>query len=159
MTAPRRWRLSMALLALGGALAFLLGLFSGVPDDAVVALYVGASLAVAAGIVVLAVRLILGRRRNGEDAVAPLGALLGALLMAAFAEAFVGGISVAFHQGWGDSEIEEFVSDPDGLHSSLSELQRGVPVVGAMIGALLGFLGWGSRLASWSEPPTKFPPN
>jgi hypothetical protein len=163
MAARRRWALSVGLVALGEVLTFLLGLFSGAPDDAVVALYTGASSAVAAGIVVLAARLILGRRRKGEDVealLAVLGALLGALLLAAFTAAFVGGISVAFHEGWGDREIEEFVSDPDGLHSSLSELQRGAPVVGAMIGAFLGFLGWGLRFTEmWTEPPTKFPPN
>ena len=163
MTAARRWGLSTALVALGGALTFLLGLFSGAPDDAVLALYTGASLAAAAGIVVLAVRLILGRRRKGEDVemlFALLGALLGALLLAAFTAAFVGGISVAFHQGWGDREVQQFGGLEENWHSWLSEMQRGAPVAGAMIGALLGFLGWGSRFTDmWSEPPTKFPPN
>ena len=161
--ATRRWGLELGLVAFGGALAFLLGLLSGVPDDDAVALHIWLSFAVAAGSVVLAVRLILGKRRKREDVeilLAPLGAVLGALLLAVFTEAFVVGISVAFHQGWGDPEIEEVVSDPDGLYSSLSELRRGAPVAGAMIGALLGFLGWGSRFTDmWSEPPTKFPPN
>ena len=75
------------------------------------------------------------------------------MFMAAFTETFVVGISVAFHQGWGDPEIEEIVSDPDGWYSSLSELRRGAPAAGAVIGAILGFVGWGSRFTEmWSEP-------
>jgi hypothetical protein len=161
MTAQRRWALSLGLVTLGGALSFLLGLFSGAPDDAGVALYAVASFAMAAGIVVLAVRLILGESwgEDVETLLAPLGILLGALFMAAFTEAFVVGISVAFHQGWGDREVQQFGGSEENWRSWLSQLQRGAPVGGAMIGALLGFVGWGSRLASWSEPPTKFPPN
>ena len=162
MTA-RRWALSLGLVALGGALTFLLGLCSGAPDDAAVALYAAACLAVTAAMVMLAVRTMLGKLRKGEDIemfFALLGVLLGAMFMAAFTETFVVGISVAFHQGWGDPEIEEIVSDPDGWYSSLSELRRGAPAAGAVIGAILGFVGWGLRFAEmWSEPPAKFPPN
>jgi hypothetical protein len=163
MMAQRRWALSLGLVILGGALTFLLGLCSGAPDDAAVALYAAACLAVAALIVVLAVRIMLGKLRKGEDIemlFAVLGVLLGAMFMAALTETFVVGISVAFHQGWGDPEIQEIVSDPDGWYSSLSELRRGAPAAGAVIGAILGFVGWGSRFTDmWSEPPAKIRPN
>ena len=163
MTAQRRWALSLGLVGLGAALAFLLGLLSGAPDDAALTSYAVASFAVAAGSVVLAVRLILGKRRKREDVeilLAPLGAVLGALLLAVFTEAFVVGISVAFHQGWGDREVQQFGGIDQDWRSWLSGLQRGAPVAGGMIGAVLGFVGWGSRFTEmWSEPRAKFPPN
>ena len=148
MRAPKRWALSLGLVALGGVLAFLLGLFSGVPDDDAVALHIWLSFAVAAGIVVLVVRLILGKLRNGEDIemlFALLGVLLGAMFMAAFTETFVVGVSVAFHQGWGDRELQQFGGIDEDWRSWLSEMQRGAPAAGAVIGAILGFVGWGSR--------------
>ena len=161
--ATRRWALALGLVGFGGALAFVLGLFSGAPDDAALTSYAVASFAVAAGSVVLAVRLILGRRRKGEDVeilLALLGAFLGGMLMAGFTEAFVIGISVAFHHGWGDREAQQFGGIDQDWRSWLSELQRSAPVVGGMIGAVLGFLGWGSRFTEmWSEPPAKFPPH
>jgi hypothetical protein len=61
-------------------------------------------------------------------------------------EAFVGGISVAFHEGWGDRELQKFGGIDESWHSWLSEMQRGAPVAGGIIGAFLGFLAWGSRL-------------
>jgi hypothetical protein len=145
----RRWALSVGLIALGGALTFLLGLFSGVPDDAAVALYLVGSFAAAAVVVVVAVCLILGILRDSEDVQLLLAPLLGALLLAAFTEAFVVGISVAFHQGWGDREVQEFGGSEENWHSWLSQLQRGAPVGGAIIGALLGFASWVSRLVSF----------
>ena len=139
----------MLLLASEGALAFLLGLLSGAPDDDLLSLYLWASLAAAAVIVVVTVRFVLGRTKadNVEALLFFAGVLTGALLFAALAEAFLLGIFVSFENGWGDSEIQLHYGGNDmGWRTWLSELfSAAAPIGGGFVGACLGLLAWASR--------------
>ena len=148
MTAVRRAALSLLLLALEGALAFLLGLLSGAPEDDLLPLYLWASLAAAAVIVVVTVRFVLGRTKaaNVEALLFFAGVLTGALLFAALAEAFVLGIFVSFENGWGGSGVQLALGGSEmGWRTWLSELFTGAPIGGGFVGACLGLLAWASR--------------
>lgn len=162
MTAQRRWALSLGLVALAGALGFLSGLVSsGAAEGASAVLCLGVSFLAAAVTVIVVVRLILGTRK-AQDVEAVLfvpAAFLGGALLAAFSEAFVLGVSVAFHEGWGDRELQKFGGSEMNWHSWISGLYPGAAIGGAIGGAFLGLVGWVSRFASWSEPPGKFGPN
>jgi hypothetical protein len=119
-------------------------------------------LVVVASLTGLAVHIALGKRREAEDVemlLAIVGVLLGALFAAVFTEAFAVGTSVAAHQGWGDSE-SFFINSEEAWQARPLDFRGNAPALGALIGVIPGFVGWGSRMAGlWSEPPTKFPPN
>ena len=162
MTAGRRGALSLGAVALAGALGFLSGLVSsGAAEGAAAVLCLGVSFLAAAVTVIVVVRLILGTRK-AEDVEAFLfvpAAFLGGALFAAFFEAFVLGVSVSLHEGWGDRELQKFGGSEMNWHSWISGLYPGAAIGGAIGGAFLGLAGWVSRFASWSEPAAKFPPN
>ena len=147
---------------MAGALGFLSGLVSsGAAEGADAVLCLWVSFLAAAVTVIVVVRLILGTRK-AEDVETVLfvpAAFLGGALLAAFSEAFVLGVSVSFHEGWGDRELQKFGGSEMDWHSWLSELYPDAAIGGAMGGALLGLVAWASRFVSWSEPPTRFPPN
>jgi CDP-diglyceride synthetase len=164
MAVPKRPALVTGLIALGAGLIFLLGLFSGVSDGVSLGWYVFVCLAFVVVVTALAVHVALGKHREGEGTemlLSLLGVLLGALFAAILTEAFAVGASVAIHQGWGDAEIEHFLINPEqAWHPGLLDFRHNAPAVGALIGVIPGFVGWGSRTAGlWSEPPTKFPSN
>jgi phosphotransferase system glucose/maltose/N-acetylglucosamine-specific IIC component len=164
MAVPKRPALVIGLIGLGAAISFVLGLFSGVPEDVSEAWYAFLSLVFVVAVTALAVHIALGRRREGEDIetlFAIVGVLLGALFAAVFTEAFAVGTSVAAHQGWGDPETNFFfIPSEQRWRPRLLDFRENALAVGALIGVIPGFAGWGSRkTALWSEPPTKFPPN
>src|SRR3989304_4269741 len=98
MALLRRSTLSLITAVLGGALAFLLGLLGGQPDGDAVWLWLLGSLTAVAAIEVTALHLLRGTPKNlaAEETFAVCGALLGGLLLAGFAAAFVAGIYVSF---------------------------------------------------------------
>ena len=135
---------------LGGALAFLLGLLGGQPDGNGVWLWLLGSLAATGAVVVVEVRLVLGTQAKATDVgvlfVPLLGALLGGLLLAGFAAAFVAGIYVCFEEGWGDRGIQGDLGGIDETWESwLSEFLRPFVLGSGIVGGFLGFLAWASR--------------
>jgi len=159
---PKRPVLVLGIVAFGAALSFLLGLFSGVPEDVSEAWFAFLSLAFVVAVTATAVHMALGRRRESEDIetlLALFGVLLGALFAAVFTEAFAVGASVAAHQGWGDKE-SFFINPEEAWQARLLNFRENAPAAGALFGILPGFVGWGSRMTGlWSEPPTRFPPS
>jgi len=148
MAATRRLTSFLGIAVLGGALAFLLGLAGGQPDGDAVWMWLLASLAAVATALVLAVRVILGTPKSevAEAVSAACGTLLGGLLLAGFAAAFVAGIYVCFEEGWGDRGIQDDLGGIDQTWQSwLWEFLPTFVPYSAIVGALLGFLAWASR--------------
>ena len=154
MAPVRRGGFFLAMAVLGGALSFLLGLLGGQPDGHAVWLWLSVSLAAVATALVLAVRVILDAPRTdgAEAASAVCGTLLGGLLLAGFAAAFVAGIYVCFEQEWGDRGIQGDLGGIDQTWQSwLWELLHFFVTFGAIVGAFLGFLAWASRFIRIGE--------
>jgi hypothetical protein len=144
----RRAALFLGMAISGGALAFLLGLLGGQPDGAAVWAWLSGSFAAVATIMVMALRLVLGTPKNeaAEAVSAICGTLLGGLLFAGFAAAFVAGIYVCFEAGWGDRGIQGDLGGIDQTWQSwLRELLEISVQGGGIASGLLGFLAWASR--------------
>jgi len=138
----------LGIAVLGGALAFLLGLLGGQVDGDAVWPWLLGSFAAVASILVTALRLLLGTPKNGaaETASAVCCTLLGGLLLAGFAAAFVAGIYVSFEEGWGDRGIQDDLGGIDQTWQSWLREFLQMSVQGSGIaGAFLGFLAWASR--------------
>lgn len=150
MMAARRGASFLGIAALGGILAFLLGLLGGQPDGWAVWLYLSGSSATTAIVVVMALRLIpvTGKEEGPQAALVPLfSAVLGGLLLAGFAAAFVLGIFVCFEEGWGDRGLQGDLGGIDmSWQSWLSKVFRVLVLGGGVVGAYLGLLAWVSRL-------------
>jgi len=149
MALVRRGGFFLVMAVLGGTLAFLLGLLGGQPDGDAVWLWLSASFATAATALVLAVRVILGASKSevAEAASAVCGTVLGGLLLAAFAAAFVAGIYVCFEKGWGDRGIQGDLGGIDQTWQSWLREFLQISVQGSGIaGGFLGLLAWASRL-------------
>ena len=148
MAAARRLTWFLGIAALGGALAFLLGLLGGQPDGNAVWLWLLGSLAAVATILVMNLRLLLGTRKSepAEAASAVCGTLVGGLVLAGFAGAFVAGIYVSFEEAWGDRGIQ---GDLGGIDQTWQSWLRGFLELwvkgSAIAGGFLGFLAWASR--------------
>jgi hypothetical protein len=148
MALLQRGALFLTTAVLGGALAFLLGLVGGQPDGNAVWLWLLSSLAAVAAILMTALRLLLGtpKTQAAEAVSAVCGILLGGLLLASFAAAFVAGIYVCFEEGWGDRGIQGDLGGIDQTWQSwLREFVQISVQGGGIGGALLGFLAWVSR--------------
>jgi hypothetical protein len=148
MAVAEKGALFLTTAVLGGALAFLLGLLGGQPDGNAVWLWLSGSLAAVAIILATSLRLLLGtpKTQAAEAASAVSGALLGGLLLAGFAAAFVAGIYVSFDEGWGDRGIQ---GDLGGIDQTWQSWLRGFLEIwvqgSAIAGGFLGFLAWASR--------------
>ena len=154
MALVRRGGFFLVMAVLGGALAFLLGLLGGQPDGDAVWQWLLASFAAVATALVLAVRVILGAPKSevAEAASAVCGTLLGGLLLAGFAAAFVAGIYVCFEEGWGDRGIQGDLGGIDQTWQSwLWEFLPTFVAYSAIVGAFLGFLAWASRFVRIGE--------
>ena len=138
----------LSIAVSGGALAFLLGLLGGQVDGDAVWPWLLGSFAAVAAVLVMALRLLLGTPKNGaaEAASAVCYTLLGGLLLAGFAAAFVAGIYVCFEEGWGSRGVQDDLGGIDQTWQSWLREFLQISVQGSGItGAFLGFLAWASR--------------
>jgi hypothetical protein len=148
MALARRGAFFLGMAVLGGALSFVLGLLGGQSDGAAVWAWLPGSFAAVATIIVMALRLVLGtpKKEAAEAVSAVCGTLLGGLLFAGFAAAFVAGIYVCFEEGWGDRGIQGDLGGIDQTWQSWLREFLEISVQGSGIaGGFLGFLTWASR--------------
>ena len=143
MALLQRSALFLITAVLGGALAFLLGLLGGQPDGDAVWLWLLGSLAAVGAIEVTALHLLRGTPKNqaAEETFAVCGALLGGLLLAGFAAAFVAGIYVCFEAEWGDRGIQGDLGGIDQTWQSwLWEFLRTSVLACGIVGGILSLL-------------------
>jgi len=96
-----------------------------------------------AAIEVAALHLLRGTPKNlaAEETFAVCGALLGGLLLAGFAAAFVAGIYVCFEAGWGDRGIQGDLGGIDQTWQSwLREFLRTSVLACGIVGGILSLL-------------------
>lgn len=140
VTTSRRLVLAVVAVAVGGALAFALGLLSVERGNDTV--YVPALVITVAAATLAALALALGKHLKLASAVA-----LGTPLSAALLVMFVFGLFIPYAAGWGHRDLEQFGGSDWSWPRWLAVLLALAALCGSILGAVLGLGLWALRLA------------